>query len=102
MNLLLNCSGNAVSTSSSSGVAPGVDTLHSLVLLVIIVVSSASDPRYNWQPSVLSTRIVGTLPVDCTSTDLQLTTSIDDTTSVQTILVFSQSSNRIALILPLI
>ena len=40
----------------------------------------------------LSTRMVGTLPSACTSTDLQLTTSIDETTSEQTMLTLSQSS----------
>lgn len=45
LNTWLNCSERACSTSSSASSSPGVDTLTSLVLLVMMVVSRAAGPR---------------------------------------------------------
>ena len=49
-------------TQSSSGPAPGTSTLISLDLAVVTEVSKELLLRYNWQPAVLSTEIVGAEP----------------------------------------
>lgn len=49
-------------TQSPSGSAPGTNTLISLDLAVVIDVPRDSLLKYNWQPVVLSTEIVGADP----------------------------------------
>lgn len=49
-------------TQSSSGPAPGTNTFISLDLAVVIETPKDSLLKYNWQPAVLSTEIVGAEP----------------------------------------
>lgn len=49
-------------TQSLSGPAPGTSTLISLDLAVVIEAPNEELLRYNWQPEVLSTDIVGAEP----------------------------------------
>jgi hypothetical protein len=49
-------------TQSPLGSAPGTNTLISLDLAVVIDASRDSLLKYNWQPPVLSTEIVGADP----------------------------------------
>jgi hypothetical protein len=49
-------------TQSASGAAPGTNTLISLDLAVVIDARRDSLLKYNWQPAVLSTEIVGAEP----------------------------------------
>jgi hypothetical protein len=52
-------------TQSPSGAAPGTNTLISLDLAVVIDAARDSLLKYNWQPAVLSTEIVGAEPCNC-------------------------------------
>lgn len=49
-------------TQSSSGPAPGTNTLTSLDLAVVIEAPKDSELKYSWQPPVLSIEIVGAEP----------------------------------------
>lgn len=49
-------------TQSLSGPAPGTSTLTSVDLAVVMEVQSELQVKYNWQPEVLSTDIVGAEP----------------------------------------
>ena len=49
-------------TQSPSGSEPGTNTLISLDFADVIEAPNASLLKYNWQPAVLSTEIVGAEP----------------------------------------
>lgn len=57
-----NLTGMSEHTQSPSGSAPGTKTLISLDFAVVTEASKESLLRYNWQPPVLSTEMVGAEP----------------------------------------
>merc|ERR1712071_270635 len=71
-------------------------------LAVTISAWTESLLRYIWQPSVLSTEMVGTDPSTCICTDWQLINSQLETTESKTTAVFLHESRMMLLHLPLI
>mmetsp|Transcript_23369 Transcript_23369/g.39063 ORF Transcript_23369/g.39063 Transcript_23369/m.39063 type:complete len:212 (+) Transcript_23369:357-992(+) len=99
--VLENCSGSGCSTMSSSGPAPGTSTFTSEDFAVVMAACFDVSERYSWQPSTLSSTMVGTLLEHCTSMLWQFTTSHAATTSSKTTPVLEHLSMAMPLTLPL-